>query len=54
MTDIKRWDYEKQYGNDILVLDLVCGEDLLACMSTGTTFSGIVKPDVKYAVLPSL
>ncbi|XP_060149437.1 uncharacterized protein [Globicephala melas] len=48
-----RWNFEEQHGNEILLLYLVGGENVPACMPTGTTFSRTVKPSVNYAVPPS-
>ncbi|XP_067560777.1 AT-rich interactive domain-containing protein 1A-like isoform X1 [Pseudorca crassidens] len=48
-----RWNFEEQHGNEILLLYLVGGENVPACMPTGTTFSRTVKPGVNYAVPPS-
>lgn len=37
-----------------MLLNLVGGENLLACIPAVTTFSGKLKPNVKYAVSPPL
>ena len=53
MTGTNEVELEEQHGNEILLLYLVGGENVPACMPTGTTFSRTVKPSVNYAVPPS-